>query len=773
MESDELSTECAIENLEDIQDISQNYPNLEERDILLLEHPNDMFQNENYETYFKADGKRIKIDRLIKEINVSESSHEMNTTENNEYNNEVPEKQNNNDIESQNTLESENSQVDPGRQNKIDEMEQGVEEQGAEDQDEPVDDSDADPNYIAESESNDESEHGEEQIKIKPNKNQMKKSKTKETRAVRNERKLKRNLGLEYTTKKGKVVKERKCMELADCRLKCTTKVTEEERQTLFKEYWSMGNFNKRVAFIAGLIITQPKKSWRVKTVNPEKQKNRTMSYNFHLPLDGRKQRVCKACFMKTFGETNRFITDVLHNKNASVAGVTHDDLRGKSSPANKIPEEDIDLVRQHILSIPSYESHYCRKKSDKKYLPHYYTLSKIYDEYKKWIAPNKTPVSRFIYQTKFHELGIKIKSLNKDTCASCDKYNMLLKVNSNVPKKEEIRNNLEKHQREAEEAYEAKRQDKELALLPDSFKEVLTFDLQQCLPTPAIETSVAFYKRQLWTYNLTLYRCNDKKAFNFMWHEAVAARGGNQIASCLHKYLKQSSQHVKEITFYSDTCAGQNKNSFLCLMFMLAMKDLPYVQCIDHKFLVPGHTHMECDGVHSIIEKKKKKHPIPIDHPRDWANLVRLCGSKKKFQVIEMKRDDFFEFSALFKGLFQQRKINTDGEKVYWKDIKWLRYSQQPGVVEYKTSLDVHAPFKRINFLRKGTLWPKSIKVPLSYKSSNPITAEKKANLIELLPFVDETFHDFYKNLLTKEDLRNSLHDADSDEDESGDDEN
>lgn len=306
------------------------------------------------------------------------------------------------------------------------------------------------------------------------------------------------------------------------------------------------------------------------------------------------------------------------------------------------------------------------------------------------------------MYQSKFHELGIKIKSLNKDTCASCDKYNMLLKLNCNVPEKEElIRNQLEKHQREAEQAYEAKSQDKELALLPNSFKEVL-FDLQQCLPTPALETSIAFYKRQLWTYNLTLYRCNDKESFNLIWHEAIAGRGGNQIASCLHKYLKQSSQHVKEITFYSDTCAGQNKNSFLCLMFMLAMKDLPHIENVNHKFLVPGHTHMECDGVHSVIEKKKKKHPLPIHHPRDWMNLVRSCGSKKSFQVIKMKKDNFFEFSALFKSLFQQRKINTEGEKVYWKDIKWLRYSQQPGIVEYKTSLDVNTPYKKINFFPK-----------------------------------------------------------------------
>ncbi|CAG9814673.1 unnamed protein product [Phaedon cochleariae] len=285
----------------------------------------------------------------------------------------------------------------------------------------------------------------------------------------------------------------------------------------------------------------------------------------------------------------------------------------------------------------------------------------------------------------------------------------MLLENTSNSSKKESIKHELEEHQREAEEAYDAKRNDKSSSLTSESFH-VLTFDLQQCLPTPAIETSIAFYKRQLWTYNLTLHRCHDKQAFCFMWHEAVAARGANQIASCLYKYLQEIPENVREITFYSDTCAGQNKNSFLCVMFMLALKKNTTIHTINHKFLIPGHTHMECDGDHSIIEKKKEKHPPPIDFPSDWVNLVRLCGSKHPFQVTEMKSADFFEFSALFEGPLIQKKC-------------------------------------------KGTTWPKGFKLPLSYKGHNPISVEKNKYLIELLPYVDESFHDL--KLIAKEDLR------------------
>lgn len=65
---------------------------------------------------------------------------------------------------------------------------------------------------------------------------------------------------------------------------------------------------------------------------------------------------------------------------------------------------------------------------------------------------------------------------------------------------------------------------------------------------------------------------------------------------------------YKKTVTLYSDSCAGQNKNSHIVSMFFtLLYKKKKTLKEINHKFLEPGHTHMECDCDHSLIEKQKK----------------------------------------------------------------------------------------------------------------------------------------------------------------------
>ncbi|CAH1110612.1 unnamed protein product [Psylliodes chrysocephalus] len=302
-----------------------------------------------------------------------------------------------------------------------------------------------------------------------------------ETRLVRNERKTKRNLGDQYLTKTNKIIPQRKCRDLHECRLKCSKRLEDEVRKTILNEYWSMGSFNKRVAYIATLVSTREKETTRAKKTD-KKHKNRSVSHTYHLRINGQLTKVCKKCFLLTFDESNKFLTNVIKKKEYSLSGITLEDRRGKGVPYNKTSEEALDLVKNHVSALPSYKSHYCRKQTENKFLPSHYTLTRIYEEYKKWIPETMTPVSRRIYEDVFRSMKIKIKNPKKDNCAKCDKIHMQHKNTSDTVKKQTFENDLNKHQTDAKYAYESKKKDIQEAL-HDKSKSVFTFDLQQFLP--------------------------------------------------------------------------------------------------------------------------------------------------------------------------------------------------------------------------------------------------------------------------------------------------
>ncbi len=46
-------------------------------------------------------------------------------------------------------------------------------------------------------------------------------------------------------------------------------------------------------------------------------------------------------------------------------------------------------------------------------------------------------------------------------------------------------------------------------------------------------------------------------------------------------------------------------------------------------------------------------------------------------YMVKQLTFDDFFDFHELSKAMILNRSINTDGDKVEWLKIKWLRFQK------------------------------------------------------------------------------------------------
>lgn len=124
--------------------------------------------------------------------------------------------------------------------------------------------------------------------------------------------------------------------------------------------------------------------------------------------------------------------------------------------------------------------------------------------------------------------MGLRFKPPCKDTCSTCDSLQIKISVSAGQHHTD-LTAQLHAHQNEADYAYNSKKFDKENCQYDTA---VISFDLQQVLPTPYayLPTNIAYYKRQLSTYNLTIHNCKTNTSTHCMWYESVAARGANEI---------------------------------------------------------------------------------------------------------------------------------------------------------------------------------------------------------------------------------------------------
>ncbi|XP_067633732.1 uncharacterized protein [Eurosta solidaginis] len=366
-------------------------------------------------------------------------------------------------------------------------------------------------------------------------------------------------------------------------------------------------------------------------------------------------------CFLKIFGETEQMIKTVNKYKvQLECGGLIKGDRCGKHTPSHKLSIEKHNEVLEHISSIPKYQSHYSRRHTNMLYFQSDLNISKLYNLYAEKFDD---PVSKSKYCEIFRSLNIKFKKPQLDLCNTCEKFILQIQNSLDAEEKSSLKSLQKEHHDQADIAYCCKKADKQLSV---ANKTVMMFsmDLQQCLPTPHINASMFFYKRPLWTYNFTMHEGSTNKAQCFIWNETIAKRGSNDIGSCIFKCLSTVPPMVKHIILYSDSCPGQNRNANICAMFQMVLKSTT-IETIDHKFLVVGHTHMECDTVHAQIEKRKKNSSGSIQHPHDWANLI--AAANKKYIVHELKQNEFFDFSDLLKNNFNWKTTNSSGTHILY----------------------------------------------------------------------------------------------------------
>lgn len=307
-----------------------------------------------------------------------------------------------------------------------------------------------------------------------------------------------------------------------------------------------------------------------------------------------------------------------------------------------------------------------------------------------------------------------------------------------------------ELHKRKAERAYQELKEDTARAKM-SVMLDVLTFDLQQALPTPMLKTSVVFYKRQMWVYNLGVHDCKSSKGFMCMWEESVASRGSQEIGSCLLKCFQHRASSATHLVLYSDSCGGQNRNINLACMWLhvVASDDYSYTT-VDHKFMVSGHSYLPNDRDFASIENMKRK-TQHIYVPSQWYELVRDCRRQNPFEVLRMKAEDFRSINPV-RLCITNRKVNTNKSKVQWLNIRWARFEKsEPFQMKYRFSHNDLEPWKILNLKKRQKGRPRNvgqITLPLLRENPPGLKKNKLTDILSLLDYVPPVYHDYYTQL-------------------------
>ncbi|XP_031329351.1 uncharacterized protein LOC116160305 [Photinus pyralis] len=446
--------------------------------------------------------------------------------------------------------------------------------------------------------------------------------------------------GKEYINTRGKQVSAKTIVNKKDCNNKCKfqcgKQIGENARQKLFDYYYEL-NQNEKYVFLKQ--VTERYVKGRKTTEGPSR---RAYSFKYFFKVQEERIQVCKSFFLGTLSISQKPIYTV-HSVDRDTP---KKDMRGKTG-TRKLSSENKQVVIDHINKFNVVESHYCRQKSQKKYLEATLTIPKMYDLYLTFCAENgienpvKLSMYRHIFSTNFNYSFHKPK---KDVCETCSTYYFKKKENRLNDIEGEA---MERHIAEKQAMRREKDNDKK------SNVPILCFDLENVITCPRSFVGNHFYLQKLTMYNLTGHLSTTNKAYCALWIETIQGRSGNCLASAFKKIIEKvlEDNHLTELITWSDSCVPQNRNSHISFCVLDLLRNQPDLQHLTMKYSIPGHGAVqEVDNIHSQIKKRMSQ--LQFFSPLGFIKELKQVNKKNPFVTILMKESDFMNYGECSKQM-------------------------------------------------------------------------------------------------------------------------
>lgn len=518
--------------------------------------------------------------------------------------------------------------------------------------------------------------------------------------------------------------------------LKCKL-ITDEERLIIFKKFWSM-QWSEKKLFVQASAERIEKQRKRQRDNDVEMSSRRANTIKYFLGTGSNRKKVCQTMFRNTLGVHANTILNWLNlgTKTNDCTSSNNPFSSNENSVTNRNDRAEIKAkVVEFFTTLPKMESHYCRKSSQKLYLePIWQSKVKLFEEYKhNWCGNhNVGSVSLTYFSNIFEDMNLSLFRPKKDRCDTCVGFET-----KNIT--EEV---YRAHQHNKEQARLEKDNDKK-----GPVRNVFTVDLQSVLLSPQINVSASYYKTKLKVHNLTFYNIKTNEGYCFLWHESEGGLGSNEFSSIFNHFIlevvipRMEVGENREIIFFSDGCNYQNRNSTLsnAILNIAIQKNI----IITQKYLEKGHTQMECDSMHSVIERKIRCQDIYV--PADYVRICKTARRDPKPYQVKYLLHDFFKSFENLKFIQSIRPGRNAGDPTVTQ-LRAITYHPNRSI---KFKLNCTDEWKDLPTRINLKLNPCEFNnLPQLYENAIKIKADKFNHLQSLKNYIPQDYHPFYDQL-------------------------
>lgn len=340
--------------------------------------------------------------------------------------------------------------------------------------------------------------------------------------------------------------------------------------------------------------------------------------------------KVCQKTFLDTLN-ISKFRVQRLCRK-AFLTGASPKEVRGGDHRSHK-SEEKLAAIKRFIESIKTIESHYCRGKSKRQYLPSHLSINSLWAAYNKSVENDEQLQVKYEYFRKVfvENYNVGFGSPATDKCSKCLELDEKIKKSAaDQEQQNAFKVELAVHKKRGKKFFELLREDE-----PNTI--TFSFDCQKNLIFPKLPDQAAYFLRQFYVYNFTVCQGSShskqspENTFIYTWTEMEGEKGSSEIASSVRHCLSNTRfpENVDTIRMFADGAGGQNKNTIVvtALLNWLLQKAPNHIKKIALHYPVPGHSYIPPDRVFGVIERKVQKLESII-HPNEYIKIFSDSGT-------------------------------------------------------------------------------------------------------------------------------------------------